>query len=196
MRYWLVLLTVFPLMAAAEEAGWRLPMHDVHEPAIDHAHARARSAMDQLADDVYGLSDLPAARALLDAETMPRDLEALLGRWRCRSIQIGSLGVFAYPAFRCEIELTEDGTLRFTKTSGSQRRHGQIYPHNDRSWVFLGGQSVNNDPYREYSNTRGDSDGEDLEYDTVGLLETLADGRLRLILDASPGQVEFYELSR
>jgi len=62
--------------------------------------------------------------------------------------------------------------------------------------VFLGGRSVNDDPYRAYSGTLSDLDGERLQDDSIGLLETLRDGRIRIIFDASEQAVEFYELSR
>jgi hypothetical protein len=189
----LMALLLLPVLAFAE-AGWRGVMHDAHEPSIDSAHPRASGVLAQLPADAYGRADLPQALALLQAATRSSDHSALLGRWRCRSIQIDRTGLFAYPPFRCQIELSEDGTLSFTKTSGSQRRHGQIYPSADGSWVFLGGRSVNDEPYRAYSATFGGDDGEGL--DSVGLLESLKDGRLRMILDASEERVEFYELSR
>lgn len=195
MRIAIALLCLLPMLAMAEE-GWRGVMHDAHEASIDAAHQRANEVLAQLPADAYGRSDLPRAQALLQAATRNAEYAALLGNWRCRSIQVDQSGVFAYPPFRCEIELTEDGILTFTKTSGSQRRHGQIYPRSGESWVFLGGQSVNDEPYRAYSATFGDADGEDLGLDSVGLLETLKDGRVRMILDASEQRVEFYELSR
>jgi len=195
MSKYALLLCLLSTLATAQD-GWRVPMHEVHEPSIDQAHARADWLLNNLNTDAYGREDLPQARALLDAPTRKADHEALVGNWRCRSTQIDPSGVFAYPAFRCSVELTEDGILMFTKTTGSQRRHGQIYPFSDSSWVFLGGRSVNDDPYRAYSGTLSDLDGERLQDDSIGLLETLRDGRIRIIFDASEQAVEFYELSR
>jgi len=195
MSKYFALLCLLPMYAAAQD-GWREPMHEVHEPSIDQAHARADSLLNNLNPDAYGREDLPKARALLAAPTREADHEALVGDWRCRSTQIDPGGVFAYPAFRCTVELTEDGILMFTKTTGSQRRHGQIYPFTSSSWVFLGGRSVNDDPYRVYSGTQADFDGESLQDDSVGLLETLKDGRIRIVFDATDEGVEFYELSR
>lgn len=196
MRKLLVLLCLVPLSAAAED-GWREVMLDDHEPSIDAAHAHAHRALEHLAPDAYGREDAAGALALLDAPVRVTDHEALVGNWRCRSTQIDSSnGVFAYPAFRCVVELTEDGILVFTKTSGSQRRHGQIYPFGEGRWVFLGGRSVNDEPYRSYSGISAKEDGADTSLDSVGLVETLKDGRVRMILDAQADQVEFYELSR
>lgn len=196
MRTLLAVLCLAPLAALADD-GWREVMQDAHEASIDAAHERAHRALEHLAPDAYGRSDAPGALALLDAPLRVTDYAALLGNWRCRSTQVDSSnGVFAYPAFRCVVELTEDGTLVFTKTSGSQRRHGQIYPSGEGRWVFLGGQSVNDEPYRSYSGLSGDADGEDQALDSVGLVETLKDGRVRMIFDAQAESVEFYELSR
>ncbi len=195
MRALFTLLGLLPLLACAED-GWRGVMHDADEASIDAAHQRASGVLAQLPADAHGRGDLPQALALLQAATRNVDRDALLGRWRCRSIQVDRTGVFAYPLFRCQIGLNEDGTLSFTKTSGSQRRHGQIYPSADGNWVFLGGQSVNDEPYRAYSGTFGDADNADLEFDSVGLVETLKDRRVRMIFDASVERVEFYELMR
>jgi hypothetical protein len=195
MRRCFVLLSLYPLLAAATGADWRADMQDVHEPAIDQAAARAAAVIRQLDTDAYGLADLPAVQALLEVRTLPREADALLGRWRCRSMQINALGVFVYPAFRCTISMAKDGTLEFTKVSGSQRRHGRLLANSDRSWVFMGGRSVNDDPYQSYSGATAVGDGETLEHDSVGLLESLPDGRLRMILDAAADSVELYELS-
>jgi hypothetical protein len=196
-RYpWVVALWLMPATLLAADEGWRATMLDQDEPAIDTAHQRAAAVLEQLDDDAYGREDLPKARELLAARSLKRGADALVGNWRCRSTQIDRGGVFRYPAFRCTIEISANGTLQFTKRSGSQRRQGQIFPYTDASWVFIGGHSVNDDPYRTYSATLASPDVEDREHDSVGLLETLADGRVRLILDAQDERVEFYELSR
>lgn len=188
------LLISLPLCAA--EDGWRMHIHEAHEGSIDAAHERVKQSLDGMPADAYGRNEIPDVRHLMDLPTRKASVDALLGNWRCRSIQIGKLGVFSYPPFRCEIILTEDGTLEFTKTTGSQRRHGQVYPYLDDTWVFLGGSSVNDEPYRIYSANNPDFDGEDVEGDSVGLLETLEGGRMRLILDATETDAEIYELKR
>lgn len=195
MQCWIALLWVaLPAVAAAE--GWRELAHDVHEARIDAGHARARAVLEGVPDDAYGRGEIPAVRKLLDAPAVAVDHAQLQGTWRCRSIQVGTLGVFSYPPFRCEIQLTEDGTLEFTKLTGSQRRHGQLFPTEAGAWVLLGGSSVNDEPYGSYSASRSDWDGEDLEADTVGLLEALDRRRVRILLDAEDTQFEVYELTR
>ncbi len=180
---------------AASNDGWRGIAHDDHEPMIDFAVPRAKALLDRLAPDAYGLEEVPSVRAILDAPSDQKGHQAILGQWRCASTQIDPNGVFAYPPFKCEIAFTEDGTLTFRKTSGSQRRNGQLWPA-DGGLVLLGGSSVNDDPYRSYSATYEYADGEDAEVDTVGLLQTLRDGRMRMILDADEERVELYTLTR
>ncbi len=190
----LLLCVALPLNAANE--GWRETAHDFHENRVDEAHSRASAVLDAVGPDAYGREEIPKVQTLLAARTMKRKHEALLGKWRCASTQIGADGIFAYPPFRCEIGITEEGTLQFAKTSGSQRRHGQLFPYTDDGWVLLGGSSVNDDPLRMYSGVFADSDEETLQFDTVGLAETLADGRIRIILDAHEDRVEIYTLAR
>lgn len=190
----LLLCVALPLNAANE--GWRVTAQDFHEGRIDEAHSRASSVLAAVGPDAYGREEIPKVQALLAARTMKRKYEALVGKWRCASTQLGADGVFAYPPFRCEISLTEDGTLQFAKISGSQRRHGQLFPFTEHGWVLLGGSTVNDDPLRMYSGLLADADGESMEFDTVGLAETLADGRIRIILDAEDDRVEIYTLAR
>ena len=196
MRLLACTLLCFVLPAHAADDGWRETALDIHEARIDQAHERATAALEGVGEDAYGREEIPKVKTLLAAPTAARKYQTLLGKWRCASTQIGSDGIFAYPPFRCEISLTEDGTLNFAKTSGSQRRHGQLFPFTDSGWVLLGGSTVNDDPIRPYSATLKVVDGENTEFDTVGLAQTLADGRIRLILDAEEGQVELYTLSR
>ena len=189
-----LLCLALPLQAANE--GWRETAHDFHEGRVDAAHSRARSVLAAVGPDAYGREEIPRVEALLAARTMQRKHEALLGKWRCASTQLGADGIFAYPPFRCEVELTEDGTLAFAKVSGSQRRHGQLFPFTGDGWVLLGGSTVNDEPIRAYSSTLAYTDGESVQSDTVGLAETLADGRIRIILDAEGDRVEIYTLTR
>jgi hypothetical protein len=200
-RYGLVSLFVVvgggsSIAAERDDSGWRAVIHDHHRPMIDAAATRASALLARIEPDAYGRDELPKIRTLLAAPTDDKTMDTILGTWRCASTQIEPRGIYAYPPFRCDIELTDDGTLAFRKTTGSQRRNGQLWPDELGRWILLGGKSVNDDPYRDYSATLSDADGEDLEADTVGLLETLKDGRLRIILDADVDNVELYTLSR
>lgn len=191
----LCLCALLPGVLWADD-GWRAVAHPAHLGRVDAAAKRVETALAGVPADAYGVQEIPALRTLLARPVVALEAEQLTGSWRCRSIQVSTLGVFSYPPFRCEIELTEDGTLAFTKRSGSQRRHGQLYPDAATRWVLLGGSSVNDEPYRSYSGSLGDADGEDLEFDTVGLLEAIDRKHLRLLLDAEADQFEVYELTR
>jgi len=196
MRLTLCLLLLLSLPVLATEDGWRETAIDAHESRIDEAHARAEASLLTVADDAYGREELPKLRALLTVPTKDKAISSLLGKWRCSSTQIGSDGVFAYPNFRCEIRMVDDGTVEFSKLSGSQRRHGQLFPYKEHAWVLLGVSYVNDDPFRAYSATLPDPGETDFAADTVGLLETLKDGRVRILLDAEGERFEIYTLTR
>lgn len=135
---------------------------------------------------------------LLDAPTLPVRRPDLPGRWRVRSLQASSLGVFLYPWFKASIEPV-GSSLRLRKTTGSQRRLGMLYANSGdpETLVFLGGTSVNEEMQPHYS--RGPDGNAEcaLDSDSVGLLYQLAPDRLLMILDADwGGQFELYELRR
>ena len=103
------------------------------------------------------------------------------GSYRCRSIKLGSngrggLGYLEYPFFRCTIALTPGGDLVLTKTTGSQRTRGLLYPDTDRRLVFVGAQAWGADEagYPAY--------GQMPERDQIGVLERIGSDRWRLVL--------------
>jgi hypothetical protein len=184
------------LCSANARADWRDVALPEDQNRIDASAAAATAALDRLGADAFGLDERPLLRALLDAGTQTAEESRLLGDWRCRSLQVSvSLGVFTYPAFRCRIRLDEHGKPYFEKLSGSQRRSGYLYANEDGQWVFLGARTVNDQPQRRYSANQADAD-RTREHDSVGTLEALTNGRLRMILDAGDEGVELYELRR
>jgi hypothetical protein len=187
----LAVLSCAPVLAA----DWHQHVHPDDLTSIEQAETTARSTLQAIGPEDYGHDEVTAVAALLDARAMARPVDRLPGDWRCRSIQLGEYGLFSYPYFRCHIEQV-DGGLRFRKSSGSQRRTGWLHADIEGRWAFVGSSHYNDDPVPDYSGLHEDSDAEDRERDSVGILETLADGRLRMILDAKPGQVEIYELIR
>jgi hypothetical protein len=103
------------------------------------------------------------------------------GTYRCRSIKLGSnspggLGYLEYPFFRCTIELTPGGDLILTKTTGSQRTRGLLYPDTDRRLIFVGAQAWGMDEtgYPDY--------GDQPVRDQVGVFERIGPNRWRLVL--------------
>lgn len=108
-------------------------------------------------------------------------LQPAPGTYRCRSIKLGSnspggLGYLEYPFFRCTIELTPGGDLILTKTTGSQRTRGLLYPDTDNRLVFVGAQAWGMDEtgYPDY--------GDQPVRDQVGVFERIGAARWRLVV--------------
>lgn len=100
------------------------------------------------------------------------------GAYRCRVIKLGSKGYaglayVAYPHFDCRID-DEGGIASFKKTSGSQRPVGVILG-DGRRLVFLGTLMLGDE-------RRAIDYGRDPDRDMIGAVESLGDGRWRLIL--------------
>jgi hypothetical protein len=103
------------------------------------------------------------------------------GAYRCRAIKLGSngpggLGYLAYPFFRCTVELTPGGDLVLTKTTGSQRTRGLLYPDTDRRLVFVGAQAWGLDE------TTFPAYGDQPIRDQVGVFERIGSDRWRLVI--------------
>ena len=104
------------------------------------------------------------------------------GTYRCRTIKMGrrvegqGLAYVEYPRFACSVELTPGGDLVLTKTSGSQRTRGLIYPDTDRRAVYVGAQAWGADEktFPAY--------GDKAERDQVGVIERVGQNRWRLVL--------------
>jgi hypothetical protein len=100
------------------------------------------------------------------------------GDYRCRVLKLGSQGTagpgyVAYPAFTCRID-DEGQVASFRKLTGSQRPVGVILG-DARRLVFLGTLVLGDEK-------RALDYGRDQDRDMIGAIETLGDGRWRLIL--------------
>jgi hypothetical protein len=110
----------------------------------------------------------------------PIGLETLPGRWRCRTIKLGSQGglpleLVVYADFVCRISAIPGGGLKLEKITGSQRTAGTLYPY-DRDRLGYAGTSF-------YGYEKGPKPyGQDAERDDVGLLVRVGRDRLRLEL--------------
>lgn len=143
-------------------------------------------------------SEVETLGSLVDPNAaLPGRLQPSPGDYRCRTIKIGShngqgLGYVSYPWFRCTIELTVGGDLILTKTTGSQRTQGLLYPDTDRRLVFVGAQAwgAMETGYPGY--------GDQPERDQIGVLERIADQRWRLVLPwpKQEAKLEILELRR
>ncbi|WP_456362607.1 DUF4893 domain-containing protein [Xanthomonas sp. F1] len=101
---------------------------------------------------------------------------------------------YAYPYFKAEIRRDPCG-YRLSKTSGSQRRSGTLYPlaAGSHELAFLGASTVNSEPEAAYAPGHA-SDG--THGNSVGRLVALGPNKLLLILDGKDNGFELYQLIR
>lgn len=100
------------------------------------------------------------------------------GRYRCRTIKLGSQGngptFVAYPPFEC-IVADEGEVSSFAKLQGSQRPVGLVFDADTRRKIFLGTLMLGDEKTAlEY--------GRDAERDMAGVIERIGPRRWRLIL--------------
>src|SRR4051812_12540259 len=101
------------------------------------------------------------------------------GPYRCRVIKLGAkseglLDYVSYPAFTCMIRAQRD-LQRFTKTSGSQRVVGIIFPGDAMRQILLGTLVFGDE-------TRAMQYGQDETRDVAGYIERIGPSRWRLVM--------------
>ncbi|MDP3404994.1 MAG: DUF4893 domain-containing protein [Brevundimonas sp.] len=127
-----------------------------------------------------GSGDLSSLGALIDPGAAQRGVTPPPGAYRCRTVKLGSqggeagLGYVVYGWFACRIEATPRG-LKFSKTTGSQRPSGLLFPEDDRQMVMLGSLALAAEP-------PANSYGQRPDRDLVAVLERIGDARWRLVL--------------
>jgi hypothetical protein len=135
--------------------------------ALDKARAGGHSA------------EIVSEGILLDPDAALAGASPPVGEYRCRTIKIGAqsqglLDYVAYPPFACRIAPGE-GTLAFTKLTGSQRPLGRLFSDGSRRMVFLGTLQLGDEQgVLRY--------GRDRDRDMIGLLERIGERRWRLVL--------------
>ena len=110
----------------------------------------------KLRKDASFLNEVPEVRNLLQQEPLTLNPNELLSFKQVRSIQVDDLGIFSYDFFRCRF-IKRGRNVFFEKTSGSQRKSGYLYHNDDKSAIFLGGWSVNNDPQTSYGSENSEA---------------------------------------
>lgn len=125
-------------------------------------------------------------------------LQPAPGTYRCRTIKLGrrvedqGLAYVDYPWFACSVELTPGGDLTLTKTTGSQRTRGLLYPDTDRRLVYVGAQAwgAAEKTFPAYGDTP--------ERDQVGVLERIGQTRWRLVIPwpKQEAKLELLEITR
>ncbi|MDB5471882.1 MAG: hypothetical protein JWR84_3442 [Caulobacter sp.] len=126
--------------------------------------------------DTHGMLLVPKA-------ALPGNLQPGPGTYRCRTIKVGSmdgkgLAYVEYPWFKCSVELTPGGDLILTKTTGSQRTRGLLYPdaENASRLIFVGAQAwgLDEKTFPGY--------GAQAERDQVGVFERIGTDRWRMVV--------------
>lgn len=138
--------------------------------------ARAEAEDQGSADPVEALGPLVDPNAGQAGRLQPAP-----GAYRCRTFHMGSNSpggpaFIPYGWFRCSVELTPGGDLILSKTTGSQRTRGLLYPNTDSRLVFVGAQAWGMDEtgYPAY--------GQQHERDQVGVLERVGPQRWRMVV--------------
>ncbi len=138
--------------------------------------ARAEAEDKGFATQVEALGPLVDPNAGLTGRLQPAP-----GTYRCRTIRLGTktgagLAFNAYPYFTCTVELTPGGDLILTRTTGSQRTRGLLYPDTDRRLVFIGAQAWGMDE------TSWPRYGEKPVRDQVGVFERIGTDHWRMVV--------------
>lgn len=170
-----------PAAAPEASADWRQVVAPADAAALgrlDQAWRLGRAEAEDkgFAAQVEALGPLVDPNAGLEGRLQPPP-----GDYRCRTIKLGSNspggpGYLEYPFFACTIELTPGGDLILTKTTGSQRTRGLLYPDTDRRLVYVGAAawSAQETTYPAY--------GDERIRDQVGVFERIGSNRWRLVL--------------
>ncbi|HEX8217178.1 MAG TPA: DUF4893 domain-containing protein [Allosphingosinicella sp.] len=117
--------------------------------------------------------------ALLEPDVALPGAALPAGDYRCRTLKLGSQGeggleYVPYSPFRCRVARGADGLWHFTKTSGSQRPIGRLYPEHDRRRIFLGTMQLGDE-------MRIMTYGRDRERNLAGIVERIGERRWRIL---------------
>jgi hypothetical protein len=161
---------LWPTVASAEDEDRIARLPDAWRTALREAGADHGAMV-----DTQGMLLVPDAALAGNLQPPP-------GTYRCKTLKLGSqmqpagLAFVEYPPFKCTIELSPGGDLILTKTTGSQRLRGLLYPDSDKRLVFIGAQAWGADEkgYPTY--------GQMPERDQIGVFERVGTDRWRLTL--------------
>lgn len=203
--------TTVPSAPATGACDWRTQVLPTDRAAAQAdaqaALARIPSAAgmpDYLGDDLHeaSLRGIVLAHALLQRARTPQPLGDVSGAWKVRSVQASGDSVYDYPFFSARIDRAACG-FDFSKTTGSQRRSGRLYPDagDARALAFLGTSTVNDNRTGDYgpgnppTGTAVGSEG-DAPVNSAGRLLRIGADELLMILDLDDSGFELYHLKR
>ena len=160
------------------QLDWQAAIQDADRDRLTRLDAAWRTALGQAMSDGHE-RDLRELRNLADPDTALRDPLPPVGNYRCRTIKLGSrsngpgLSYVPYGWFNCKVERTPRGALKLSKTTGSQRQTGLMFPDSERRGVFLGAMALGDEPpARAY--------GLNHDRDVVGVIERIGPAQWRL----------------
>ena len=159
--------------------GWRREITAADTDRLSRLDAAWTQALTE-APTQAGSGDLAALGELTDPDAARPGVMPPPGTYRCRTVKLGSqgyadgLGYVVYGWFACRIDQDAEG-LTFTKTTGSQRPVGRLYPETDQRMVFLGSLALSSEP------TVGGY-GQTPDRDMVAVLERIGEARWRLAI--------------
>ncbi|MDP2123603.1 MAG: DUF4893 domain-containing protein [Parvibaculum sp.] len=166
---------------AAPSSGWEDKITDFDRDRLARLDEAVAKGMEMAAAEPFPAGDYADLVNIMQAEAVSVTDASLRGNWRCRTIKAGGpyLSFVVYGWFSCRITARDDG-LFFEKLSGSQRQTGYLYPRDATSWVLLAAPNQDHSGApRPYSGPEGGITDPQLQ-DEPGILEPLADGRLRI----------------
>lgn len=188
MRFCILLLTASLLGCASDEVGSAAATPAVanwRNVATASDRYRLRNWRDAWTEGLAAARpgngpEVAAEGVLLDPDGALLGVNPPPGDYRCRTLKIGArsqglLNYVAYPAFKCRIEPAgPEGTMGFTKLTGSQRPIGRLFPDRERRMIFLGTIQLGDEKgIMRY--------GRDTDRDMIALLERIGDRRWRLV---------------
>jgi len=112
--------------------------------------SKSLTFLNSLSETTSYIEERPMVQNLLRQNLYNITPNDLIQYKKVRSIQVEPYGIFLYDFFNCKFSM-RNGTIFFQKTTGSQRKSGYIYRKDDKSAIFLGGWSVNDEPLTKYS---------------------------------------------
>jgi hypothetical protein len=195
----LLSLSVLPSGAAATTPTAACHWQSIALP--EHAQM-ANGTIQTLLSQVEGVQASDDATTLVDLlGRAPLPLGELAGQWKVRSLQFtrmfgGAGQVFAYPFFNALIDHNPCG-YHFAKTSGSQRRSGQLYSvAGALRLTFLGASTINTGQPGDYDAQRPLDQQRPGNANSAGYLQRIGPDELLMVLDTADGDFELYHLKR
>ncbi len=171
--------------AAGQQGGtdqWRKVARADDQDRVARLYGAWGAALSE-ADTEYGAMIDAKGMLLVPKAALTGNLQPGPGTYRCRTIKVGSmdgkgLAYVEYPWFKCSIDLTPGGDLILTKTTGSQRTRGLLYPdtENPNRLIYVGAQAWGMDEkgFPTY--------GQMPERDQVGVFERIGTERWRMVV--------------